>query len=97
MKLNLALSSAALVAFTSAAFALPPEPKYDVLVPLKPENVSLGHFPFDVAPILIVKSGTTVKINGGGGSRWGEADPATWLRENHIDATLEDTPHQSAA
>jgi acetamidase/formamidase len=72
--------------------ALPPEPKYDVLVPLTPENVSLGHYPFDAAPILTVKSGTVVKINGGGGSRWGEGDPATWLKENGFKETLEDTP-----
>ena len=82
----------ALFALTTAALALPPEPKYDILVPLKPENVSLGFYPFDAAPILTVKSGTTVKINGGGGARWGEADPATWLKENKIAATLEDTP-----
>lgn len=72
--------------------ALPLEPKYDVLVPLKPEYVSLGHYPFDAAPILTVKSGTIVKIEGGGGARWGQSDPATWLKENNFKETLEDTP-----
>jgi acetamidase/formamidase len=76
----------------TATRALPPEPKFDVLVPLKPENVSLGYFPYDVAPILTVKSGTKVKINGGGGSRWGDTDPAVWLKENGFKETLQDTP-----
>jgi acetamidase/formamidase len=81
-----------LLSLLSTASALPPEPKYDVFVPLKPENASLGHYPFDVAPILTVKSGTTVKIDGGGGARWGDKDPATWLKENGFKETLEDTP-----
>jgi len=79
-----------LVAVT--AYALPPEPTYDVLVPLKLENVSLGFFPYDAAPILTVKSGTTVKIDGGGGSRWGDQDPNGWLKENGFTETVESTP-----
>jgi acetamidase/formamidase len=75
-----------------ALHALPPEPKFDLLIPLKPEYVSLGHYPFDTAPIATVKSGTIVKIEGGGGARWGEGDPATWLKENGFKETLEDTP-----
>jgi acetamidase/formamidase len=39
-----------------------------------------------------VKSGATVKIDGGGGSRWGDADADTWLKENKVGATLADTP-----
>src|SRR5882724_1610564 len=92
MKLTRLLPSVSFLALASAAFALPPEPRYDVLVPLKPENVSLGFYPFDAAPILTVKSGTTVKIEGGGGARWGDADPATWLKENKVAATMADTP-----
>jgi len=92
MKFIRLLSPAALAVFSTATFALPPEPKYDVLVPLKPENVSLGFFPFDAKPIATVTSGTIVKINGGGGSRWGDADPDKWLAENNISATLENTP-----
>ncbi len=79
-----------LVAVT--AHALPPEPSYDVFVPLKLENVSLGFFPFDAAPILTVKSGTTVKIDGGGGSRWGDQEPNAWLREHGFTETVENTP-----
>lgn len=79
-------------AVAATAFALPPEPKYDVLVPLRPENVSLGFYPFDAKPIATVKSGTVVKIEGGGGGRWGEADPATWLKENQLPDTLTGTP-----
>ena len=39
-----------------------------------------------------MKSGATVKIDGGGGSRWGDADADTWLKENKVGATLADTP-----
>jgi acetamidase/formamidase len=92
MKFTRLLPSAALVAFATAALALPPEPKYDLLVPLTPENVSLGFYPFDAKPIATVKSGTTVKINGGGGSRWGDVDPAKWLKDNNLPDTLEGTP-----
>src|SRR5882724_6153307 len=86
------VSVPALLAFAALSRALPPEPKYDVLVPLKPENVSLGHYPFDAAPILTVKSGTIVKIDGGGGARWGDADPAAWLKENNFKETLAELP-----
>lgn len=81
-----------LAASVGVLHALPPEPKYDVFVPLKPENVSLGHFPFDVPPILTVKSGTKVKIDGGGGVRWGDGDPVAWLKENGIKETLAELP-----
>ena len=88
----LLLAGPVLAALTAVTRALPPEPKYDVLVPLKPENVSLGFYPYDAKPILTVKSGATVKIDGGGGARWGEGDPAAWLVENKIPATLANTP-----
>ena len=93
MKL-LPLLTAGLIAggLASTAGALPPEPAYDVHVPLKIENVSLGFYPFDAAPILTVKSGTVVKIDGGGGSRWGDMAPNTWLKQNGFSETVEDTP-----
>jgi len=88
------------ISFVSATLALTltvvvsvaKEPAFDYYVPLKPENVSLGHFPFDKAPILTVKSGAVVKIDGGGGSRWGDGVPNDWLKENNVKATLENTP-----
>lgn len=86
------VNSALFLLLIGSAQALPPEPAYDVFVPLRPENVSLGHYPFDAKPILTVKSGTIVKIDGGGGARWGDKDPAAWLKENGFTATLEDTP-----
>ena len=81
-----------LLVMVAGARALAPEPLYDVLVPLRPENVALGHYPFDAKPILTVKSGTIVKIDGGGGARWGDQDPAAWLKENGFKETLDDTP-----
>lgn len=82
----------AFLATTTFSHALPQEPKFDVFVPFKPANVSLGHYPFDAAPILTVKSGTVVKIDGGGGARWGDTDPAVWLKENKFKETLADLP-----
>lgn len=61
-------------------------------VPFKPENVSIGFYPRDKAPVITVPSGSIVKIDGGGGARWGEADPNTWLKENKISTTIEKTP-----
>src|SRR5437667_12464621 len=90
MKLPFAQVALASVVFSSTVtvFAASKEPAFDVYVPLKPENVALGFYPFDKAPVVTVKSGTTVKIDGGGGSRWGDNDPDKWLKENKIPATL---------
>lgn len=60
------------------------EPGYDHLVRLTPENSAIGNFPAQKRPILTVKSGATVKLETGGGNRWGEQDPYQWLRENGI-------------
>jgi acetamidase/formamidase len=85
--------TALLFAFASIAQAFPPEPKYDYSVPLTPENVALGHFSWTKEPVIRVKSGAIVKIDGGGGIRWNDTtDPVVWLKENNIAATLEDTP-----
>src|SRR5258708_1945826 len=93
MNLKKQFLCAALVCCTTATWAFPPEPKYDVLVPLTPENVAIGHLSWAKDPVVKVKSGAVVKINGGGGVRWNDnTDPSTWLKENGVSATLEDTP-----
>jgi acetamidase/formamidase len=61
-------------------------------VPLTPENAILGHFSATKKPVLTIKSGETVSIDGGGGSRWGEGDANAWLKENNIPLTLETAP-----
>lgn len=65
---------------------------YDQHVPFTPENAIIGHFSPTKKPVITIKSGTTVRIDGGGGQRWGEEDPNTWLKKNNIAATVEDTP-----
>jgi len=66
---------------------------FDHYVKLTPENSAIGNYPIQKKPILTVKSGATVKIDGGGGNRWAEQDPMTWMKENNI--TL--TPDQATA
>ncbi len=61
-------------------------------MPFKPENVAIGFFPRDKAPVITVPSGAIVKIDGGGGARWGTEDPDKWLKENNIPTTIEKTP-----
>lgn len=39
-----------------------------------------------------MRSGPTVKIDGGGGSRWGEQEPRAWLKQNGFKDTLEEVP-----
>jgi acetamidase/formamidase len=65
---------------------------YDFHVPFTPENSIIGHYSATKAPVLTIKSGATVRIDGGGGQRWGEEDPDTWLKANKIPATLATTP-----
>ncbi len=48
---------------------------YDHHVRLTPENAVIGNFPARKAPILTIDSGDTVRIDGGGGNRWGEQAP----------------------
>src|SRR5688572_10972606 len=69
-----AASVLALVALNSLAA----EPRYDHLVRLTPENSAIGNFPAQKRPILTIKSGQTVKLETGGGNRWGEQDPHQW-------------------
>jgi len=68
------------------------EPKYDYYVHLTPENSAIGNFPAQKAAILTINSGQTVRIDTGGGNRWADADPDTWLKENKIAASTKDTP-----
>lgn len=65
------------------------EPRYDHLVPLTPENSAIGNFPAQKRPILTIKSGETVKLETGGGNRWGEQQPREWLRDNGIELDAE--------
>lgn len=82
-------------------------PHYDYYVHQTPENAVIGNFPAQKAPILTVKSGATVRIDGGGGNRWGDQTPETWLQENglkpdaeqskaiaEIDRVLKEVPRQ---
>jgi acetamidase/formamidase len=66
---------------------------YDHHVRLTPANSVIGNYPAQKAPILTIKSGDTVRIDGGGGNRWGEQDPMAWMQEQGI--TL--TPDQRTA
>lgn len=65
---------------------------YDVHIPFTPENAILGHFSATKPPVAVVKSGTVVRIDVGGGVRWGDGDPDAWLKENGIAQSLEDLP-----
>ncbi len=66
---------------------------YDHHVRLTPANSVIGNYPAQKAPILTIKSGDTVRIDGGGGNRWGEQEPLVWMQEQGI--TL--TPDQRVA
>src|SRR3954453_22678337 len=83
-----ALASAGLI----AAFAASPGRAAEYHVPLTPENAAIGCFPADKAPVITVKSGDIVMIDGGGGSRWGDQNPDEWLKENHIATTTAESP-----
>ncbi len=65
-------------------------PKADHWVRLTPENSVIGNFPAQKAPILTVKSGATVRIDGGGGNRWGEEEPFAWLKANGVTVNAEE-------
>ncbi|WP_414664175.1 acetamidase/formamidase family protein [Horticoccus sp. 23ND18S-11] len=62
---------------------------YDHHVPFTPETAIIGHFSPTKKPVLTVKSGATVRIDGGGGQRWREDNPNQWLKENNIATTIE--------
>src|SRR5438067_1424631 len=71
--------------FGSAATLRALEVPYDYHVPCTPENAIFGYFSATKKPVLTVKSGAVVRIDGGGGNKWGnDADPDTWLKENGI-------------
>lgn len=81
MRISLALALLPLVATA--------EPKFDHLLPLTPENSAVGNFPAQKSPVLVIKSGETVKFETGGGNRWGEQTPQHWLEQNGIKPTAE--------
>lgn len=64
----------------------------DHLVRFTPETAIIGHYSATKTPVLRIQSGETVTIEGGGGQRWGEKDPDTWLREQGIPGTLATLP-----
>jgi acetamidase/formamidase len=84
---RLAIAAAALVGSTWLAHGGDGIP-VDHHVKLTPETAILGHFSATKNPVLTIPSGATVRIDGGGGSRWGD-NPNAWLRENKIPATVE--------
>lgn len=60
---------------------------FDHYVKLSPDNAAIGNYPSQKKPVLTVKSGATVKIDGGGGNRWQDKDPVQWMKENNITLT----------
>lgn len=86
-----AIACAALSAgllLTSAAAVAAPAP-YQHHLKLTPDNVAIGNFPAQKKPILTVKSGATVRIDGGGGGRWKDQDPLVWAKEAGITLTAD--------
>ena len=79
------LLSAALLGVICAATHA--QSAYDQHVMLTPGNSVIGNFPAQKAPILTVKSGDTVRLDTGGGNRWGDEDPLAWLKKNNIAVT----------
>jgi acetamidase/formamidase len=66
------------------------EVPYDYLVPCTPENALFGYFSSTKKPVLTIKSGAVVKIEGGGGNKWKDTDdPNIWLKEHDIPITVE--------
>ena len=79
----------ACLGFALAASAPAMEIAGDYTVKFTPENAILGHFSATKKPVLTVKSGAIVRIEVGGGARWGEGDPNAWLKENGEPTTVE--------
>lgn len=76
----------AVVPLSALALEIP----YDYVVPCTPENALFGYFSATKKPVLTVKSGAVVRIEGGGGNKWRDADdPDTWLKENKVPITVE--------
>ena len=65
-------------------------------MPLTPENAIIGHYSAKKKPVLTVKSGAIVQIDGGGGGgatrATDKSDPNQWLKDNKIDLTVEQSP-----
>src|SRR5258708_5141758 len=86
MKTWTALACALALAPIAPALEVP----YDLHVRCTPENAIFGHFSATKKPVATVKSGTTVRIDGGGGNKWrNEVDPNIWLKEHNIPLTVE--------
>jgi acetamidase/formamidase len=83
-------ASLGLALLVTSAVAM--EIKPDYVVQYTPENAILGYFSATKKPVLTVKSGAVVRLEVGGGSRWGEKDPNVWLKENNIPGTIDDYP-----
>jgi acetamidase/formamidase len=83
--LAVALFGLGLVSVSSAL-----EIPYDFNVPCTPENAIFGHFSATKKPVITIKSGAVVRIEGGGGNKWKDADdPDVWLKQNGIPITVE--------
>lgn len=90
----LALPSICLLLATSAGAM---DISYDYDVPLTPENSIIGHFSATKKPVLTVKSGAVVRIEGGGGAgparaNGSEADLDQWLKDNDVPVTVATCP-----
>src|SRR5258708_1868077 len=92
MRLPIVLFRPALLGLALAARANAMDVPYDYRVPFTPETAILGHFSSTKKPVVTVKSGAVVRLEVGGGARWGAADPDTWLKENGIPTTVEACP-----
>ena len=60
---------------------------FDHYLKLTPDNAAIGNYPSQKKPVLTVKSGATVKIDGGGGNRWQDKDPVQWVKESNLTLT----------
>src|ERR1043166_5863532 len=89
---NMKTKTWAIFAATLALAPLAPalEVPYDVHVRCTPENAIFGHFSATKKPVALIKSGTTVRIDGGGGNKWrNDVEPDAWLKEHNIPITVE--------
>src|SRR5258708_6306025 len=85
----LAASFTLLLGASASALEVP----YDYYVKCTPENAIFGYFSPTKKPVVTVKSGAVVRIDGGGGNKWGDNDdPDTWLKANNIPLTVESSP-----
>jgi len=91
---RLLASFTAALALVANATAL--EISADYHVKMTPETTIFGCYSATKKPVLTIKSGATVKIDGGGAAEWGreggEAEANAWLKANNIPATTETCP-----